>query len=1350
MSSPESRNIEDAYPLSPLQEGMLFHVLHQPETGTYLDQFSMLLEVGHELEEEVFRDAVDRVVERHGALRTAFVWKGRKRPLQVVLRGVRLPWSSADWRDVPEPRQSARWRDVLAADRASGFDPAVAPLARIFLARLTERTWRCLVTYHHLLMDAWSLPLVIGEILTFYRELRAGRRIDPPKPRPFRDYIAWLRSRNPKETEAYWRSRLRGLTAPTPLGVDRPAPVRDDGEASGASAYERRSIVLTDDATRALEALAGRWKLTLSNLVTAAWALVLSRYAGQRDVVFGFTLSGRPEGLRGVERMIGLFINTLPIRIEVPPEARLGDWLARVHERQLELAEVQHTPLVDAHGWSGVPRSLPLFESMLVFENAPARGRSVGEGSDLWLHSGEYAPQTHYPLSLMAIPGPQLTFRAFSRSERLDGTAVKRLLRHLERVLEAIGRGGMPRLRELPLLTRAEHHQILREWNDTAGPIDGQARIEDRIIEGARRHPDRIAVAADGADLSFRELVRRTDRLARRLRGLGVRRGERVGVHLPRSPEMVVAILGVLRAGAAYVPLDVAWPQARMAWIVERMEIRHVLTEPSLREGLEAVAAEEADRRILAEAEGEDDLSGGSVEPSGNLSSDDVAYTIFTSGSTGRPKGVVVRHRAAVQLIDWVNETFRVGAGDRILFVTSLGFDLSVYDVFGLLAAGGTVRVVSDAELEDPARLVELLHGDRITFWDSAPAALQRLVPWFGAAAPAAGSALRLVFLSGDWVPINLPGRVEEEFPGVEVVALGGATEATVWSNFHRVREIAPDAVSVPYGRPIRGARYHVLDEEDGFAPMPIGVAGGLFIGGECLADGYDRAPVQTAERFVPDGVGTAFPGRSGERLYRTGDRARYLPNGELEFLGRADQQVKIRGFRVELEEIEATLLRHPGVRHAAVVARGDGRSGDKTLAAFIVPKPGEVPTAEALRTHLGEGLPAYMVPPMFTFLEALPVTANGKLDRAALTAWAAEGPAETSEAPRSSWELRLATLWADLFEVESVGVHDDFLALGGHSLLAVRMVAEIQSRFGRELSLRAVLAAPTVARQARLLEGGGAAAWSPLVALQSRGERPPLFCVHSGGGGVLRYAVLGRHLGAEQPLYGLEARGLEPGTEPLDSIDDMAALYLEALAERAPDGPVHLAGWSFGGFVAYEMACRLREAGRSVDLLALLDTGVPRDWGDRDDLDLLHDVVGERLPPELLGELAVLDGIDAQIERLVERARDLELLPDDFEVARARRMFEVHRRNYDAVPRHAFRPYAGELRLVRTARTAELRGDDPTLGWGELVQGGVEVTDVSGSHTTLLDPPHDREVAAALRAWLDRQLERRVVQPAP
>jgi amino acid adenylation domain-containing protein/non-ribosomal peptide synthase protein (TIGR01720 family) len=1090
----EAQGIEDLYPASPVQQGMLFHSLQAPESGVYVEQLGLMIE--ESLDISAFEQAWQRLIDRHTILRTSFVWRDAEVSLQVVHARVAPPWDRQDWRGLPPAVQQSRWEELLVADRRRSFDVTTAPLLRLTLVHLGERSYRFLWTHHHVLLDGWSNAILLRELFRLYE---AASRQEPawlPPVRPFREYIAWLERQDITASEEFWRRELAGFSAPTPLVIDHPR--------AAASRRASRQLVLLPAMTDELRAFARRQGLTLSTLMNAAWAVLLSRYSSEADVLFGMVTSGRSAPLAGIEEMIGIFINTLPLRVRIDEEMAVPGWLQEIQSHHAEASQFEHSPLLEVQGWSSVQRGTALFHSIVAFENYPVDEAMEGQGRTLGVGGLEASGQTSYPLAVTAGVGARWSLRALFDASRLDDTTVDRMLRHLQILLD--GMREEPTVGSLPLLHEVERQQ-LREWNATAVAFPAEETLASLFETRVDRAPDLPAVAgADGQSLSYAELEARANRLAHLLRRLGVLPGELVAVQLERSPAMVETLLGITKSGAAYLPLETSYPEERVRWILDRMNVRIAVLGNATLGSIAGLAPELPELRHLICLEEHPaaplpprvtlwepgHLASCPVSrPARHAGPEDLAYVIFTSGSTGRPKGVTVRHRPAVNLIDWVNRTFEIGPGDRLLFVTSLCFDLSVYDIFGMLAAGGTVRVATQPELANAQVLAGVLAEEPITFWDSAPAALQQLVPFLPPAAAGREPALRLVFLSGDWVPLPLPGEIRASFPGAEVIALGGATEATVWSNFFPVARVEPAWRSVPYGRPIQNACYHILDGR--LEPCPVGVPGDLYIAGACLSSGYAAAPDLTADRFVPD----LFASEAGALMYRTGDRARFFPDGTMEFLGRLDHQVKIRGFRIELGEIEAALGQHPAVAEVLALARED-RPGDKVLTAYVVPREGAVPTAEELRGHLEKRLPEYMLPAAFLLLNAMPLTANGKVDRRALPGpdWT---PQEGFAAPQGPSEELLAGLFADVLRVERVGRHNSFFDLGGHSLLATQLASRLRDTFGVEVPLRTLFEAPTVAELAvevgaARLSGAGRPAPPPLTRAPRSGALPLSF----------------------------------------------------------------------------------------------------------------------------------------------------------------------------------------------------------------------------------------------------------------
>ena len=754
LTAPANGPIEDLYPLSALQLGMLFHTLDAPRTGIYVEQVSVSFD--HALNVEAFRRAWQRLAERHPILRTAFAWQDLAEPLQLVYRGVSLPWQMLDWRGLEPREQHTKLRAYLDQDRHDGFDLSTAPILRLALIRLGERRYRFVWSHHHILLDGWSIQPLWRELIVFYSAVSRGQEPKLERIRPYRDYIAWLERQDLGAAEQFWRRTLEGFAAPNALGIARqsaarhaealePGEVREGAPVAG-SASETRQRKLKRATTEKLTTFARRHRFTLNTVVQGAWALVVAHLSGDRDVVYGTVNSGRSAPLPGIEKMLGLFINTLPTRLPVRPRADLVSWLERLQALQAEIRQYEYTPLSRVQAWSEVPAGQPLFESIVAFENYPvdllveqksAEGLRVGEVESL--------EQTNFPINLMVLPGAGLGLRILYNRYRLDAPDTERILRYLENLLEAVAGEAASSLGALPLVTRAERHQLVAEWNDTEAPLSDR-RLEELFALRAAERPEAPAIYFPRHDpLSYGELDRSANRLAQQLSALELRPGERVAVLLERSPEMVVALLGILKAGGVYVPLEKRFPAARMNWILANMEVRVLALDAAHLERaaelvpelplLENVICLDEPPRRAARLQGarlwrpRDLAARPATATPRRLGAEAAAYIIFTSGSTGVPKGVMVRHRPAVNLIEWVNRTFGVGEADQVLFVTSLGFDLSVYDVFGLLAAGGSIRVAAREELEDPAALVRILEGEDVTFWDSAPAALQQLVP---------------------------------------------------------------------------------------------------------------------------------------------------------------------------------------------------------------------------------------------------------------------------------------------------------------------------------------------------------------------------------------------------------------------------------------------------------------------------------------------------------------------------------------------------------------------------------------------------------------------------------------------
>lgn len=1046
----ETAGIEDVYRLSPMQQGMLFHSLYAPGTGIYIGQFSCLLE--GKLDAQAFIAAWQQTLARHEILRASFVWENLDEPLQLIHSRVSVPFELHDWRALKSDEAAQRWESLLSEEQQRGFDLSVAPLMRFALARVADEASRFVWTHHHLLLDGWSGALLLQEVFAAYEALKQDTALQVERVRSYRDYISWLGQQDMAQAEAFWRQHLKGFTAPTPLVIDHTSGMND----GGAEEFGEKKVRLHQDLTARLQAFARRHQLTLNTLVQGAWALLLHRYSHERDVVFGATVAGRPASLAGVESMTGLFINTLPLRVSVPPRMGLLEWLKRLQTEQARLREYEYSPLLEIQRWSEAPRDTALFESLLVFENYPLDADAVTENFSLKLSEVRSFDRTNYPLTIVALPGRELVLQALYDSQRFDDEAVGRLLSHLETLLENFILEPHPSLETVELLTESERHQLLVEWNQTTRNYpQPNLRIHERFEAQAAETPEAVALVCDDERLTYRELNERANRLAHHLQSMGVGAEPLVGILLRRHTEMLVALLAVLKAGGAYLPLDPLSPQERLAFMLDDASASVLLTESSLLERVPQHAA----RVLLVDTDAEQFSSASAGNPESHVAAENLAYMIYTSGSTGTPKGVCVTHANVIARVCG-SDYARLDTQTRLLQLAPLAFDASTFEVWGGLLNGGCL-VQAAEQVPQAAQLKELIARERVTTLWLTASLLNALVDEDVTAL----RGVKELLSGGEALSVRHVRRVLEELPEVAITNGYGPTETTTFACCHRVERLDEEALSVPIGSAIANTQVYVLDER--MQPVCIGVAGELYIGGAGLARGYGRRPELTAEKFVPHPFATT----PGERLYRTGDLARRMSNGELEFLGRLDHQVKIRGYRIELGEIETALAQHDEIQEAVVVVRED-LEGDKRLVAYLVAKDGVNVVSEGLRGYLKSRLPEYMIPSAFVLLDELPLTPNGKVDRKALPApnSTRQLEDETYVAPRNAVEEALASIWAQLLGVERVGIFDNFFDLGGHSLLATRLLSSLRKIFRLELTLREVFEATTIAKLAEIL----------------------------------------------------------------------------------------------------------------------------------------------------------------------------------------------------------------------------------------------------------------------------------------
>ncbi len=1063
-----NNHIERSYRLAPMQQGMLFHCLSAPDDGMYIVQ--TVCEMPPGLDVAAFKKAWQSVIDRHGVLRSAFLWVGVSEPKQSVCDDVSVEIDHEDWTGVPVAQHDDLLKAYLLSDKKRGFDLSTPPLMRFALLKVASDRWLFVWTFHHLLLDGRSRTKLMKEVSLFYEAYCSNQNLELPSPPAYADYIDWFYRQDRSGAEAYWRKLLG--TFSTPVKIDLPGEA-DKG--SPEDRYQTVQLAVSTEIKDSLQRLAWSHKVTVNLIVQALWAVLLARYGDQEDVVFGETRACRHPNFENATSVIGLLINTVPIRLQVSGSKLFLELLQELRSQRVEVRPYESTPLTYIRDASSIDRTVKLFHSLVVFEEYYPGAALQRDGCALWQGNLSRFCSINYPLTLVGYLKPDLLLQIDYDRWSYGETEMKRLAGHLTRLFEEVIRDPSLRIADLRFLTDAEN-QELTQWNRTESDYPHDSCLHQLFEEQVEQRPEAVAVMFEDEALSYGELNRRANQLGHYLRELGVGPDARVAICVDRSLEMIVGLLGVLKAGGAYVPLDPAYPQERLQYMLADSGPVVVLTQAHL-QGLFA-----ADNSELPVLELDAAAPLWSNHPETNLlpraiglTSQHLAYVIYTSGSTGTPKGVALQHRSLINLVCWHCADFDLQPGMRSSCVAGFGFDAATWEIWPALCAGATVMLPLPMVARDPEALLAWWseRGPEISFL---PTPVAEMVFAQGVSNP----QQRTLLVGGDHLR-----RLPAQALPYSLINNYGPTEATVVATSGKVELPAATAT---IGRPIANTQLYILDQQG--EPVPVGVPGELYIGGEGLARCYLNRSDLTAERFVSD----PFAFEPGARMYRTGDLVRWLRDGRVEFLGRVDHQVKVRGYRIELGEIEARLVEHEAVREAVVLARAEETGGDKRLVAYYTSVAGK-PGAEELRQHLSTRLPEYMVPAAYVQLEQLPLTLNGKLDRKALPAPAGEAYAVRGyEEPVGEIETALARIWAELLKLEQVGRYDKFFDLGGHSLLAMRVTSQLRQALGVEMAVSDLFAHPVLADFARLIESAAQATLPPITPCERRDALPLSF----------------------------------------------------------------------------------------------------------------------------------------------------------------------------------------------------------------------------------------------------------------
>ncbi|GEM_PF-530845 len=1305
-------------PLTFAQQQLWLHSQLAPGSALYNEP----LTVRHHgpLQADVLKRAFTEIIRRHEAWRTVFPLNDGD-PVQRVLPPFAVTLPETDLSDLPAGDREQEAARLATADARLPFDLASGPLFRAQLIHLGPTEQRLYIVLHHIIFDGYSgYRVFLPELVALYNAFLS----DQPSPLPelefqFADFA--LQQREQVQGEAleshlaYWRQQLRPPLPSLQTPLTRSAP---EIQTFGGAMH---SVALPLSLSEALRDLCREENVTLFMALLAAFNVLLYRYSGQEDILIGSNTAGRSRP--GTDKLLGYFLNTIPLRCDLSGDPTFHELLERVRATTLGALSHDEVPLdrlVAELQSDRDPNRNPLFQILFSLEPPLSPVSPEWDLTCIEVETGA----TKFELCMVLDDRAEgLLCRLIYNTALFDAENIARMAGHWHRLLESIVTDPACRISALSLLTPQEREQILVEWNDTAS-LYSSVPVHEQISKAALAHPSASAVRCGDRQLSYAELEELSSRLARQLRSEGVGPDVPVALCLDRSVEMIVGILGVLKAGGAYVPLDPANPLRRLELILEDCRPRVLLTQRNSA----GVPLSAKVRTLFLDVpfdelppDAKDNLEAGAIV----CSPDDLAYILYTSGSTGAPKGVLVTHKnltaSTHARCDFYQDT-----PERFLLLSSYAFDSSVAGIFHTLSCGGTL-VLPPAEFRwESEQLAGLIAANQITHTLTFPSLYAEILDSQDVEQL---RSLRSVIVAGEACPRQVVDSHYELLPHASLFDEYGPTEATVWST---VFECEPGAAeSVPIGRPIANTRTYVLDRH--MQPVPVGVAGELYIGGDGVAQGYLNQPAQTRKSFVADPFA---PSTQEARLYRTGDLARYRADGNLEFLGRHDSQVKLRGQRVELDEIETVLSQHPQVREAAIVVRPQG-SGEVQLAAFVTKHPGPPLSSSELRTFLRGHVPAYMVPASVQVLAALPRTSNGKIDRHALAFLPLQPePAETGTVPRNEVERRLLAIWKDVLKSSSDDVNQDFFELGGHSLLAAKLLVRIEKEFGIQLSLAFIFQSPTVARMAEALRISRLSLRDrAIVPIQQKGEGSPLFWIRGGP----RFRLLAQKLGWNRPFLGVDLPYADGIRLPMPHrLEDIAGYLVKAMREVQPHGPYYIAGLCVNAVIAYEIAQQLMQQGETVALLAMVDA--------HNHAYYKNPFKDGRYTARIkyhLANLLRMDSSETAVylrDRLEEARRKIERVT--WRLTADRKNHSDDFRNTDSIVHPAFsqyepKPYPGKIVLLQSSEWPKSPYFDFKLGWQDLAA-EIDFYRITGDHAYMFDEPNVETVARTLAAYLN------------
>ena len=1325
----KAKKTKQTYPLAYNQ--LAFWYLYQTDPQSAAYNIGVPVRVCTPVDSENLKDAFQQLLNRHPALRTTIQVQNGEPVAEVC-----------GYQDISfEVVDASGWDESLLMSELTAvykrpFDLAQGPLFRVHLFTQTPDNHLLLLTIHHIVCDAHSIWVLLEELQKLYVAKEMGHANPlPPLTETYANFVQWqnnmLAGAQGKALKQYWQQQL---TAPLPtlnLPTDFPRPpiVSFNGDS-----YR---IKLSSELTQQLRQLAQSNGVTLYMLCLATYQLFLYRLTGQEDIVVGSPMAGRTQ--RQFARLVGNCINSVILRANLSGNPTFQTFLQQV--RQTVLGGIQHQsyplPLLASQLQSDHdPSRSSLFQAEFSLRKPPPFAREENIASvGLQLQSFDMAEEEgQFELSLQVVDsGTHLHLVFKYNTDLFAQTTMQRWGSHLQMLFHSVVDDSQQCIANLPLLSEAEQKQILVQWNETQVNYPSNKSLPALFADTVAQFPQKTAVRMGQVAINYQALNERANRLAHFLKAAGITPDTMVGICIERSIDLVVAILGVLKAGGAYIPLDPSFPPKRMSYILEDARASLLLTQQKYSDLLP-----DTTKKICLDQDWAQIAHENNNNPTDYPQPQNLAYVIYTSGSTGTPKGTLVHQQGVVNYLSWCNRTYNIADAGGSPIISSIGFDLVLTSFYPALFSGAGLTLLPEGK-EIESLVTTLQAGHDFSLIKITPGHLdilnQMLPP------QPRDRYTRAILIGGEALSGENLTAWQMYAPQTQLTNHYGPTETVIGCCTYKI----PKRImgNVPIGRPIDNTQLYIVDKQ--MQPVPVGIAGELLVGGDGVTRGYLNRPSLTAEKFIPD----PFSKKLGARLYKTGDLVRYLPDGNIEFLGRFDHQLKVRGYRIELGEVENAIRQHPNCANCVVIAR-ENKSGFKELIAYVVPQTGDF-DLKALRTFLADYLPSYMIPTFFIPLKAFPLTANGKLDRRALPEVDLSSRQKQFIAPRDALELKLVPIWEEVLDIRPISVNDNFFELGGNSLLAVRLMAKIQHQFDQNLPLAILLQGGTIGQLADWMRQETTPDWSPLVPIQPHGEKRPFFCIPGAGGNVIYLHNLARHLGTEQPFYGLQAKGLDAATTPHQTVEEMAAYYLEAIQSVQPNGPYLLGGHSLGGWVAFEIAQQLLRQGETVNLVAIIDTTVPElanhttdpNWNDARWIVELAHRIRHLLNPDLEISYDHLQSLTAaeQLLYFKEQLIATNLFPAEAGIDQLQsvlRLFKAHAQVRYTIGQDAFSTPIVLFR-AQASEEAEYPPNFPRETWGWDAYGSVEAYRVPGEHLTLLTEPYVKTLANQLRDCLDR-----------